>query len=57
MITNGRVQLYPFLRVALMLVVGVVVGEAYSSSVAQIVYASVAVALVVASLFCWRKPV
>ena len=33
MITNGKIQLYPYLRVAIMLAVGIVIGDGLGSSV------------------------
>ena len=58
MITNGRVQLWPFLRVALFLVVGVLIGDALDCRVPSCVWMWAYVALLsafVASYFFLRK--
>lgn len=58
MITNGRVQLWPFLRVALFLVVGVLIGDALDCRVPSCVWMWAYVALFsafVASYFFLRK--
>ena len=58
MITNGRVQLWPFLRVALFLVVGVLIGDALDCRVPSCVWMWAYVALLsafVASYFFLHK--
>ena len=58
MITNGRVQLWPFLRVALFLVVGVLIGDALDCRVPSCVWMWTYVVLLsafVASYFFLRK--
>lgn len=58
MITNGRVQLWPFLRVALFLVVGVLIGDALDCRVPSCVWMWAYVALLsafVVSYFFLRK--
>ncbi len=58
MITNGRIQLWPFLRVALFLVVGVLFGDALDCRVPSCVWMWAYVALLsafVASYFFLRK--
>ena len=58
MITNGRIQLWPFLRVALFLVVGVLIGDALDCRVRSSVWMWTYVVLLsafVASYFFLRK--
>ena len=58
MITNGKIQLYPYLRVAIMLAVGIVIGDGLGSSVDVLrACAVVTCCLLVACFFLWRKPV
>lgn len=60
MITNGRVQLWPFLRVALFLVVGVLIGDALDcrvpSSVWMWAYVALLSAFVASYFFCASIP-
>ena len=56
MITNGRIQLYPLLRVAIMLIMGIILGNALYGVVAQWVWMLSTVALLSVSLLLWRRP-
>ena len=57
MITNGRIQLYPLLRVAIMLIMGIILGNALYGVVAQWVWMLSTVALLSVSLLLWRRPI
>lgn len=60
MITNGRIQLWPFLRVALFLVVGVLFGDALDCRVPSCVwmwaYVALLSAFVASYFFCANIP-
>lgn len=57
MVTNGPVQLCPFLRIAAMLIVGVVAGDACNGDTAVWVYAAATLLMIVACLLLRSKPV
>ena len=54
---NGRIQLFPLLRVALMLIVGIIIGDALYGVVDQLVWMLSAVALLALSFLLWRRPI
>lgn len=55
--TNGQLQLYPFLRVALFLTVGIVVGVSFSGVVSTLVWLSVAVGVLIVYALVHRHSV
>ena len=57
MVTNGPVQLCPFMRVAAMLVVGVVAGDACNGDTAVWMYAAATLLMIVGGLLLRSKPV
>ena len=57
MITNGRVQLYPFMRIVAMLIVGIVLGDAFGGTIAIVVFGVATAVLAAASMFLWKKPI
>ncbi len=54
---NGRIQQFPLLRVALMLVAGIVAGDALYGAVGQSVWMLSAVALLLLSFTLWHRPI
>lgn len=54
---NGRIQQFPLLRVALMLVAGIVAGDALYGAVGQSVWMLSAVALLLLSFKLWHRPI
>lgn len=54
---NGRIQQFPLLRVALMLVAGIVAGDALYGAVVQSVWMLSAVALLLLSFTLWHRPI
>lgn len=54
---NGRIQQFPLLRVALMLVAGIVAGDALYGAVGQSVWMLTAVALLLLSFTLWHRPI
>ncbi len=57
MITNGQIQLYPFLRLALFLILGIALGDTCLGTVSPRVWGTACVAVLVASLALFRHPV
>lgn len=54
---NGHIQLYPFMRIVVALIIGIVVGDAYNSVEAVVAYGVASLLLAVACMFLWEKPV
>ena len=52
--TNGPIQLYPLLRIAAALAVGIFVGYEWASGVGQVIWLASFVASVVVTVVCWR---
>lgn len=57
MLTNGKIQLYPFLRLALFLIVGIVVGEACTPAVSARMWGVMAVVCLVGIAALFRRPI
>lgn len=56
--TNGKIQLFPFLRIAIMLAAGIVAGDAIGcSSPSMAACAATALMLTCACLLLWRHPI
>ena len=53
---NGHIQLYPFMRIVVALIIGIVVGDAYNSVEAVVTYGVASLLLAVACMFLWEKP-
>ena len=54
---NGHIQLYPFMRIVVALIIGIVAGDAYNSVEAVVAYGVASLLLAVACMFLWEKPV
>lgn len=54
---NGHIQLYPFMRIVVALIIGIVAGDAYNSVEAVVTYGVASLLLAVACMFLWEKPV
>ena len=54
---NGKVQLYPFARIALMLIAGIVVGDRFCGPQVVRAYALASIALLAVFFFLWKRPV
>ncbi len=57
MITNGQIQLYPFLRLALFLMLGTVLGDTCLDTVSPRMWGTACVAVLVVSLALFRHPI
>ncbi len=57
MITNGQIQLYPFLRLALFLILGIVLGDTCLDTISPRIWGAACVGILVASLALFRWPI
>lgn len=57
MITNGQIQLYPFLRLALFLILGIALGDTCLDMVSPKAWGTACVVVLVVSLALFRQPV
>ena len=55
--TNGKIQLFPFLRVVLMLIAGIIVGDMLSDILPSIMYLIVLIVTIVPLCFIRMRPV